>query len=75
MSRAIRTVRTSLLALTVTGALGFGAQTALAKERPCPLTSFGSCNSLDQCQRTCSNAGYPVSSRGCDNGCCYCVFI
>ena len=77
MSRAIRAARTSLFALAVTGALGFGATTALAsvEERPCPLTAFGSCNNQDQCIRTCTNAGYPVSSRGCDNGCCYCVFI
>lgn len=77
MTGAIRTMRTSLFALVVAGALGFGASTALAstapEDRPCPLTAFGSCNNQDQCVRTCTNAGY--ATRGCSNGCCYCVFI
>jgi hypothetical protein len=75
MSSAVSLARGTLFGAAVAAALAFGAGQALAAPRPCPLTSFGSCNSLEQCQRTCGNAGYPTSSRGCDGGCCYCVFI
>lgn len=75
MSRAISRARISLFALAVVGALGFGASTALAEPPPpCPELAFGKCSSTDQCQRTCANAGLTMAARGCDNGCCYCVF-
>jgi hypothetical protein len=75
MSKTIRTVKGSLFGLGVAAALGFGATQALAAPPPpCPLTSFGSCSTQANCERTCERAGYPVG-RGCDGGCCYCLFV
>ncbi|HEU4456475.1 MAG TPA: hypothetical protein VFR81_25635 [Longimicrobium sp.] len=74
MTRAIRGARTSLFALAVAGALGFGASTAVARQPPCPELAFGKCSSQDQCQRICAGSGFAMAARGCDNGCCYCVF-
>lgn len=75
MSRAIRGARIPLLALAIAGALGFGASAALAAPPPpCPELAFGKCSSTDQCQRICTSSGFAMAARGCDNGCCYCVF-
>ena len=73
MSRTIARMRAAAYAAAVAGALGFGATQALAAPRPCPLTAVGSCSNQANCERTCTNAGY--ATRGCSNGCCYCVFI
>jgi hypothetical protein len=75
MKRATRAARTVLFALGIVGTLGFGVSTALAAAPPpCPELAFGKCNSTDQCQRTCAGAGFAMAARGCDGGCCYCVF-
>jgi hypothetical protein len=72
MPRAMRTARTTLLALAVAGALGFGATAAMAEARPCPLITIGSCGNLARCQDACANAGGNVADAHCTNGCCYC---
>ena len=72
MSRTIHAARTSLFALAVAGALGFGATTALARQRPCPLTAIGSCGNLARCQDSCAAAGGDVAGASCTNGCCFC---
>jgi hypothetical protein len=78
MSRSFRAARAGLLALAVTGALGFGASAALADAAPpaCPRLAIGRCTSLAQCQDQCAQLGGDVSHARCDTdggvGCCYC---
>lgn len=73
MSTLLRRARAPLLGLAVLGALGFGASSALASARPCPLTAIGSCGNLARCQEACANApgGRPAEAT-CTNGCCFC---
>ena len=79
MPRAIKTARTTLLALAVAGALGFGASAALADAPPCPRLAIGKCTSLAQCQDQCAQIGGDVSAARCETdggvGCCYCPFL
>jgi hypothetical protein len=76
MSKTIRRTRAGLLALAVTGALGFGATAALAGPTPCPRLAIGKCTNLTQCQNQCAQAGGDVSGARCEtnggSGCCYC---
>jgi hypothetical protein len=72
MPRAMKTARTTLLALAVTGALGFGASAAMAEARPCPLTAIGTCGNLARCQEACLAAGGRPADATCTNGCCFC---
>lgn len=80
MPRAMRTARTTLLALAVAGALGFGASAALASPAPpCPRLAIGKCTNLSQCQNQCAQAGGDVSGARCETdggvGCCYCPIL
>ncbi|HEX2079901.1 MAG TPA: hypothetical protein VHG08_19445 [Longimicrobium sp.] len=68
----MRTARTTLLALAVAGALGFGATAAMAEARPCPLTAIGTCGNLARCQDACAAAGGDVANASCREGCCFC---
>ena len=72
MRTMLHRTRVSLLALAMTGALGFGASAALASARPCPLTSIGSCGSLARCQDSCAARGGDPAGASCTNGCCFC---
>jgi hypothetical protein len=77
MSKSIRIARAALLALGVSGALGFGAASALASPAPpCPRLSIGKCTNLAQCQDQCAQLGGDVSGARCETdggvGCCYC---
>jgi hypothetical protein len=72
MPRAMRTARTTLLALAVAGALGFGASTAMAEARPCPLTAIGTCGNLARCQEACAERGGDPAGASCKDGCCFC---
>lgn len=72
MPRAMKTARTTLLALAMTGALGFGATAAMADARPCPLTAIGTCGNLAKCQEACFAAGGRPADATCTNGCCFC---
>lgn len=72
MSTLIRRTRTSLAAVAVLAALGFGATSAMAEARPCPLTSIGSCGNLAKCQDACFNAGGNPAEARCTSGCCFC---
>lgn len=69
--------RTPLLGLAVLAALGFGASSALAEARPCPLrpcplTAIGTCGNLARCQDACAAAGGDVANASCREGCCFC---
>ncbi|HEV3050995.1 MAG TPA: hypothetical protein VGX50_11825 [Longimicrobium sp.] len=68
----MKTARTTLLALAMTGALGFGATAAMADARPCPLTAIGTCGNLAKCQEACFAAGGRPADATCTNGCCFC---
>ena len=72
MRTMLRHTRTPLLGLAVLAALGFGASSALAEARPCPLITIGSCGNLARCQDACAAAGGNVADAHCTNGCCYC---
>ena len=72
MSGSIRGTRALLLSLAVTGALGFGASSALGEARPCPLTAIGTCGNLAKCQDACAAAGGDVANASCRDGCCFC---
>jgi hypothetical protein len=72
MNGSIRKVRAGLLALALSGALGFGASSALAEARPCPLTAIGTCGNLAKCQDACAAAGGDVANASCREGCCFC---
>jgi hypothetical protein len=73
MNGSIHKARVGLLALAVSGALGFGASAALADVAPvCPRLAIGRCNSLAQCQDQCAQAGGNVANASCRDGCCYC---
>ena len=75
MHTMLRRTRISLTALAVLGALGFGASSAMAEARPCPLTSIGTCGNLAKCQDSCAaRAGDPAGA-SCTNGCCFCPGI
>jgi hypothetical protein len=77
MSKRMRNARAGLVALLVTGALGFGASSALASPAPpCPRLAIGRCTSLAQCQNQCAQVGGNVANARCETdggvGCCYC---
>jgi hypothetical protein len=72
MPRAMKTARTTLLALAMAGALGFGATAAMAEVRPCPRTAIGTCGNLARCQEACFAAGGRPADATCTNGCCFC---
>ena len=72
MPAMLRRTRAPLLALAVLGALGFGASSALAEARPCPLTAIGTCGNLAKCQEACFAAGGRPADATCTNGCCFC---
>jgi hypothetical protein len=77
MSKKMRNARAGLVALLVTGALGFGASSALASPAPpCPRLAIGKCTSLAQCQDQCAQVGGNVANARCETdggvGCCYC---
>ena len=74
MSRAVSRVRAVVFGTVVAAALGFGASQTVAAPPVCPRTALGACNSQENCERTCTRAGYPVG-QGCVNGCCYCQII
>ena len=80
MTRRIRAARAALLAVAVTGALGFGASAALADVAPpCPRLAIGRCTNLAQCQDQCAQVGGNVAGANCDTdggvGCCYCPIL
>jgi hypothetical protein len=70
-----RRTRASLLGLAVAGALGFGASSALAAARPCPLTAIGTCGNVARCQDACAARGGNPANASCTNGCCFCPGI
>ena len=72
MRTMLHRTRVSLLALAMIGALGFGATTALAEARPCPLTAIGTCGNLARCQDACLARGGDPAGASCTNGCCFC---
>jgi hypothetical protein len=76
MRRMIRSARVPVFALSVCGALGFGASTALAGplegKQFCDRLAIGTCQNLTQCQQKCASRGYPAEGATCDRGCCYC---
>lgn len=72
MRTMLRGARTTLLALAVTGALGFGASAAMAEARPCPLTAIGTCGNLARCQDACAERGGDPAGASCKDGCCFC---
>jgi hypothetical protein len=78
MTRTIRNARVSLLALSVGGALGFGASTALAGplegKQYCDRLSIGTCQSITECRANCLAVGYTDKHASCRDGCCYCQF-
>lgn len=75
MQTMLRRTRASLLGLAVAGALGFGASSALAEARPCPLTSIGTCGNLAKCQDACAARGGDAANARCTSGCCFCPGI
>jgi hypothetical protein len=72
MRTLLRRTPTPLLGLAVLAALGFGASSALAEARPCPLTAIGTCGNLARCQDACAAAGGDVANASCREGCCFC---
>lgn len=79
MIRSMPSLRSALMALAVTGALGCGASAALADAPPCPRLAIGRCANLAQCQDQCAQVGGDVSAARCDTdggvGCCYCPLV
>lgn len=72
MRTIAKRTRGALALLAVLGALGFGASSALAEARPCPLTAIGSCGTLAKCQDACLARGGNAAEASCTNGCCFC---
>lgn len=68
----IRAARIPFFALAFCAAMGFGAQTLFAKERPCPLITIGSCGTTAKCQDSCAARGGDAANATCRDGCCYC---
>jgi hypothetical protein len=68
MPRAMRTARTTLLALAVTGALGFGASAAMAEARRGPILE-----SAQECQQYCAARWYPNYNWNPTTGNCTCL--
>ena len=80
MNGSMRKARVGLLALAVSGALGFGASAALADVAPpCTRLAIGRCTNLAQCQDQCAQVGGDVSGARCETdggvGCCYCPLV
>jgi hypothetical protein len=75
MRTMLRRTRASLAGLALLGALGFGAASALAQARPCPLTAIGTCGNLARCQEACAARGGDPANARCTNGCCFCPVV
>ena len=80
MPQALRTARTTLLALAVAGALGFGATAAMAEPLRVPdcqdPTADAPCVTDVGCQRHCDRLFGPGTAGYCNESiyCCYCIF-
>lgn len=76
MRRTIHAARTGLLALAVSGALGFGASAALAKTAAPPQCTVpwaaGTCRTTSQCRDICASLGTNPTFSECRDNCCYC---
>lgn len=78
MARKVSLLRTLLFSLGISGALAFGADSALAGTAPagaasvCEPPAVGTCLGWYDCKKTCQRYGYDGIEAHCVNGCCLC---
>lgn len=74
MARKVSLLRALLFSLGISGALAFGASTALAvpSSACADPNAVGSCLGWYDCKKTCERYGYSGIEAHCMNGCCYC---
>jgi hypothetical protein len=76
MRRTIQAARAALLALGMSGVLGFGATQALAgpaRGAECNVSvAQGTCRTRTQCANICASLGTNPAFSECRDRCCYC---